>query len=369
MSETNEQPVPAPVMLPEKKRFEWIDNARIVAAFLIMYHHLFMHVNIAGKFGSDYMHNLVLGVPFSARVPFFLVLAGYFLARRVTWAKAFDRFIWLLIPFVIWNAIYCYLGLGHPFTLQGLLPHLLGINSVVDSSVFSLFGHAVQGRPDISPSWFLRDIMFLSLLTPIIVKFRKLLPPLLVLATSALVLNCKINSGAMFAPATLYFYCLGVCLSELKISDAYRILNPSFTKYYVVGLLGALGLITAMTYMGVGTPGVLGRGFATTFGMLFGTLLIAYTGVLIETHLPRLSKRMAPCGPACFLVFMLHEPFYHYAFMVIPPALQNSMLILLLPFVAFVFIVTFFLSMKRFTPFLMPYLGHMKVQAAKGASK
>lgn len=343
----------------EKKRYEWIDNARIVAAFLIMYHHLLSPLHIGGKFGTAYLHTLVMAVPFSARVPFFLVLAGYFLSRNVTWKKAFDRFIWLLIPFMLWNAIVCYGMYGHPFTVQGIFTHLLGINYVIDSRVYCIFGMDVQTRPDISPSWFLREIMLLSLLTPLIVKFRKLLPPLLVVMTSVMMLNCRINSGALFGPATVYFYCLGVCLSHYRIADAYRIFNPGFTKYFVTGLVCAFVILTGATYCGL-TEG-LDRGFATLFGMVFGTLLIGYSGVLIETHLPRFSKALAPCGPACFLVFMLHAPLFFLAHRYLPKAYMESWWVLTLPVFAFVLIVAFFLAMKRYTPFLMPYLGHMKI--------
>lgn len=358
----NAPAVPLPPV-KEKKRYEWIDNARIVAAFLIMYHHLLSCTQFGGTFGSDYLHTLVMSAPLSARVPFFLVLAGYFLARNVTWKKAFDRFIWLLIPFVIWNAIDCYILLGHPFTVQGLFTHLLGINYIVDSRVFCLFGVDVQSRPDIAQSWFLRDIMLLSLLTPIIVRFRKWLGVALVFIASVMMLNCKINSGALFAPATLFFYVLGVSLSECRISDAYRILNPSFTKYFVGVLVASVLLLTLLTYMGIDSykGDRIDRGFATLFGMLVGVLLIAYSGVLIERHLPRLSRRLAPCGPACFLVFMLHGIFFSFTHRVLPNTVWNSPLVLLVPFVAFLFIVAFFLGMKRYTPFLMPYLGHMKI--------
>lgn len=355
-----------PDVHPEKKRYEWIDNARIVAAFLIMYHHLLTSTDFGGTFGSTYLHTLVMAVPFSARVPFFLVLAGYFLARNVTWKKAFDRFVWLLIPFVIWNAIHCYLIYRHPFTVQGIFTHLLGINYIFDARVFTLFGLDCQSHPDIAQSWFLRDIMLLSLLTPIIVRFRKFLGVALVFVASVMMLNCKLNSGALFAPATIFFYILGVALSELRISDAYRILNPSFTKYFVCMLLGAFLLLTLLTYAGIDSykGDSLDRGFATLFGMVMGTLLIAYSGVLIERHLPKLSRRLAPCGPACFLVFMLHGTFFAYARACCSSSVWHSPWVLLVPVVAFIFIVAFFLGMKRYTPFLMPYLGHMKIAKA-----
>lgn len=351
---------------PEKKRYEWIDNARIIAAFFIMYHHLLAQAHFGGTFGSEYLHSLVMAAPFSGRVPFFLILAGYFLARNITWSKAFDRFLWLLIPFVIWNALYCYLILQHPFTLKGIFTHLLGINGLGNSHIL-LFGSSEPKWPDIGPSWFLRDIMFLSLLTPLIVKFKKWIPMYLLLLAAILPLNRTPEAGAFLSPSTVFFYLLGVLLCQYRIADAYRILGPSFTKYVVVGCILSVGYVSVCAYLGISEyrgESITG-GFASLVGMVFGALMFGQSGVLIETYLPNLSKRMAPCGPACFLVFMLHQPIFNLLGHVLPASVWNSWCVLSVPIIAFVAIVSFFLLMKRYTPFLMPYLGHMKVAKPK----
>lgn len=348
--------------LTEKKRYEWIDNARIVAAFCIMFHHLLAQTHFGGTFGSEYLHSLAIAAPFSGRVPFFLILAGYFLARNITWSKAFDRFLWLLIPFVIWNAIYCYLVLQHPFTVKGIFTHLLGINCLGNPH-FALLGAEEPQVPDIGPSWFLRDIMFLSLFTPLIVKLKKWIPMYLLMLLAASPLNRTPEAGAFFAPSTVFFYLLGVMLCRYRIADAYRILCPEFTKYVVVGLLFSTTAITVCTYLGIaeyrGVP--ISGTFASLVGMVFGALMFAQCGVLIEKHLPNISKRLAPCGPACFLVFMLHQPLFDLLCRALPSSVWNSWYVLLVPVPAFVCIVCFFLLMKKYTPFLMPYLGHMKV--------
>ena len=99
----------------------------------------------------------------------------------------------------------------------------------------------------------------------------------------------------------------------------------------------------------------------TLAGGVFGAMMIAYGGVLIERCLPRLSKRLAPCGPACFLVFVLHYPLFFLVAPYVPTWITGSVLIWLLPVVTCAFIIAVFLLMKRYTPWLMPYLGHMKV--------
>ncbi|UQT44725.1 hypothetical protein M5E88_19835 [Akkermansia muciniphila] len=102
------------------------------------------------------------------------MLAGYFLGRNITWNKAFNRALWLFIPFMFWNVLYVLLVLPHdgaPFRLE----NLVGIRDVFLPGI-NLFpaddSHAV---PPIGPSWFLRDIIILTLLTPLLVRVKILL--------------------------------------------------------------------------------------------------------------------------------------------------------------------------------------------------
>lgn len=367
---TDSQMTPALVPM-KKKRYEWIDNARIVAAFLIMIRHLPCGSAEQGGLPVDFVQTMFSCCFYNGRVPFFLILAGYFLSRNVTWRKAWDRFIWLLIPFVIWNAIYAYGYMHCTFSFQSVCVDLLGINNIIHGSFISLFGPSASSYPVIGPSWFLRDIMFLSLLTPLIVRFSKWLPIILVVMTAMMLFQMPPGSYALFSPTTVYFYLLGVFLVRFHLDDAYRILNRSFLPYFVSGIVVAFLCVLGMFISGVREFHDLSMTyfFASSFGLVFGSLLIAYCGILIEKLTPRFSKLIAPLGPACFLVFMLHRPLFQILEDICPSAFEGWHA-LLVPIPMFVVICTFFLSMKRFTPFLMPYLGHMKMAkpTAKPAS-
>ncbi len=360
----------APALVPiKKKRYEWIDNARIVAAFLIMVNHLPCVGSELNGFSSvDFLQMVCRNCFYNGRVPFFLILAGYFLSRNITWKKAWDRFIWLLIPFVIWNAVYAYGFLHHAFSLRSVCVDLLGINNIIHRSVISLFGSSVSSYPVIGPSWFLRDIMFLSLLTPLIVRFAKWIPAILVVMTSLMLFQMPPNSAALFSPTTIYFYLLGVSLVRFRLDDAYLILNRSFLPFFVVGIVASFLCVLAMFVSGIrefrGLP--MSYFFASLFGMTFGAVLIAYCGILIEKLTPHFSKLIAPLGPACFLVFMLHMPIFELLQEYYPSAFEG-LNALLVPVPVFIFIAALFLGMKRFTPFLMPYLGHMKMQKSTRA--
>ena len=342
---------------PVKKRYEWIDNARIVAALLIVYAHMpfyfdFPHVN------NEAAMNLVKLTTYHGRVPFFLILAGYFLARRITWHKAFDRALWLLIPFAAWNLLwYVFLHLHQPMFQHPLddVCGILGIGTIFTDNI-SILGQPAR-MPIIIVSWFLRDIIVLSLLTPIIARFKKVIFILLVVLTAYNMGSWQSSPAPMslLSLGTCYYYLLGVCLVDFRIDDAYRIFNKRFTPFVIAGFLAGVAVSLSPALQAMVPPMV------TFTGRLFGALMIAHCGVLIENHLPRVSKWLAPCGPACFLVFMIHMPFLLTFRNWIPLWIQESWLVWLVPIPTCALIICIFLLIKRWAPWLMPYLGHMKV--------
>lgn len=153
-----------PMEIP-KKRVAWIDVSRVLAALLIMYVHL----------SSPLLKTTGIHLFYNGRVPFFLVLAGYFLARNITWNKALDRALWLFIPYMIWNVLYLFL-LSLPAGSSFQLADLAGIRDVFlpGMDLFS-FGSESPDVPPIGPSWFLRDIIILTLLTPLLARIKILL--------------------------------------------------------------------------------------------------------------------------------------------------------------------------------------------------
>lgn len=150
-----------------KKRVVWIDVSRVLAALLIMYVHL----------SSPLLRTTGIHLFYNGRVPFFLILAGYFLGRNITWNKAFDRALWLFIPYMFWNVLYLFLLSPHGGS-SFQLADLPGIRNVFlpGMNLFS-FGSEPHCVPPIGPSWFLRDIILLTLLTPLLARIKILLLP------------------------------------------------------------------------------------------------------------------------------------------------------------------------------------------------
>ncbi len=338
------------------KRFQWIDNARIIAALLILCMHLPPFLYLDKPLDSSGVIQIVNNSVYSGRIPFFLILAGYFLARHITWQKAWNRFLWLFIPFTLWNTVIylLYKNCAGPFHEHA---DILGIGSVfVPEWALRASGLSV---PILTPTWFLRDIMLLSLLPPLIYRFRLWALPVLAIALYAFDLKTQPDPFVTLSVSACLFYTLGVCLSGIQAEKAYALFTPRFTPILILGALLGIGIgVKNALYSG---DSLFTREWvAGPFAQLFGAMMIAHCGMLIEKLLPRLSALCAVCAPACFLVFGLHHPLYTLHMPYLPDAVISSYCAMLLPLPVFCLIIGFFLLMKKFTPRLLPWLAHVR---------
>lgn len=328
-----------------KKRVVWIDVSRVLAALLIMYVHL----------SSPLLKTTGVHLFYNGRVPFFLVLAGYFLARNITWSKAFDRTLWLFIPYMIWNVLYLLISSVHghtpfPFT------DLAGIKDVfLPGLSFFPFDKYGTDFPPIGPSWFLRDIMILTLLTPLIIRVKILVVPALILFFSFC--NMAPDPLVTISIGSCAFYLLGVALSSRRIDDIHLVLNEKFSIVFCLGILVSFVMVL------LHASGIISLWTETVPGMLLGVMLIMYAGIWMEKRLPRAAAKIALLAPVCFLTFMLHMPIYEC----LPPFMKFGTFAVFTPLMAFAVIALFYFALKRFTPFLLPYLAHVKKSGNHGS--
>lgn len=338
---------------PVKKRYEWIDNSRVIAAFLIMYVHLPLALPQENFFNTALVDYSLHHTKYSGRVALFLMLSGYLYSRNAAWGKTLDRFFWLLVPFVLWIVIITavYWALGMPVSHNPF--EVFGIGAVFHPSLVISSAGPTWPTVDV-PAWYMRDMLPLTLLTPVFLRFRRFLPLVLFFFALLYTGDKYMNPRLILAPSTCFFFLVGICLSRFKFEDGYRLFTDRLTPVVIAAFLAALGICVWHTKFN--GPGI----SITLLGMLTGAMMIAHCGVMIEKHFPRLSKRLAPLGPASFLVFMVHYPIFEIV-KYFCPALTRSLWVVALPIPTFIVIVTLFLLMKRYTPWLMPYLGHMKI--------
>lgn len=265
-----------------KKRVVWIDVSRVLAALLIMYVHL----------SSPLLKTTGIHLFYNGRVPFFLVLAGYFLGRNITWNKAFDRALWLFIPYMLWNVLYLFLLSRHGGS-SFQLADLAGIRDVFlpGMDIFS-FGSEPHDVPPIGPSWFLRDIIILTLLTPLLARIKILLLPALLLFFSFC--NMAPDPLVTLSVGSCAFYLLGVVLSSRRIDDIHLVLNKKF------GIVFCASILVSSAMVLLHSAGILSLWTETVAGMLLGVMLIMYAGIWMEKHLPGVAARISPAGSRLF---------------------------------------------------------------------
>lgn len=339
---------------PRKERYEWVDNSRIVASFLIMFLHLPLALPENNVINNEVVDLLCHQCVYNGQVAMFLMLSGYLFGRNVSWRKTLNRFFWFLIPYVLWNlivmAIHTAMHSGEPVSVW----RVFGLGAILRPDW--IFTPGGSSFPTLNiPSWYMRDMLPLTLLTPLLVRCKKLLLPGVLLFTLFPPENQYMDPAVMMAPSTCCFYVFGVWLTRFNVEDAYRIFNDKSTPLFLLLLVAAcIASINQTVFHGRSMQ-------ITLIGMLVGAMMIAHCGVMIEQHLPRVSKKLVPLGPASFLVFMIHVPIFHMIHKLCP-SFCSTYWVLLLPIPTFIFIVSFFLMMKRYTPWLMPYLGHMRIK-------
>lgn len=338
------------------KRIEWIDNARCIAAFLVVYAHWRWRIDVPGSNGHDLLNNYAYFSTLYGNVPFFLVLTGYFLNRNISWGKAWRRFIWLLVPFVLLNL--CVYGSGH---LAGRpeesLCSIFGLGHI-----FTPVGVAIDPAatvPVVVPSWFLRDVMLLSLITPLLDKIKPLVICGIIFAFSCLDWQVPLDPACVLNPGTCIFFALGVCMSRINIGAWSAWVGKEYTRVYV------LLFIVASVYS-LYSVECLHHGARTTlFGMLAGAAMIGYAGMLIERYMPWFSRVLSSYGPACFFVYMLHHPILTALQMWGPRSVVYSFPALLIPGGVYVGLLILYCQVKRFAPWLLPYVALVRNTTSK----
>ena len=145
-------------------------------------------------------------------VAFFLILAGYFMGRNNSWNKAFKRGYTLLIPFLFWNVVISFL---HPEIMNMELPeylcNLAGFRSLFTPDFTPLSINGLQGEPFSPPTWFLRDIILCSLISPILLKLKYPVFVLILICFGTDWLQYSVSSNRItLAPSTVSLFSLGL---------------------------------------------------------------------------------------------------------------------------------------------------------------
>ncbi len=255
---------------------EYIDIARVIAAFSIIILHSSMDWMVKGGVSSALLNG---------RVPFFFLIAGYF-ARYSSFKTMIQRLRILVIPFLLWD------------TIPALLFSKIQWS---DISLFSLLTLKIQFN---GPLWFLKNLIVYALIFPIIQPFRKYAfhVALVLLMIFSLQIEWDLDDWSWFLHSILFglgFFCLGLGLQQVSIDTV----TDFFSKNYKRILLLAFFIIIVIDVYGALTQKEV---FYNPFVQVYGILTILSLSLAISIHAPKIGRLLLHIAPATYLVFLCH---------------------------------------------------------------
>lgn len=189
---------------------------------------------------------------------------------------------------MLWNVLYLFLLSRHGGS-SFQLADLAGIRDVFlpGMDIFS-FGSEPHDVPPIGPSWFLRDIIILTLLTPLLARIKILLLPALLLFFSFC--NMAPDPLVTLSVGSCAFYLLGVVLSSRRIDDIHLVLNKKF------GIVFCASILVSSAMVLLHSAGILSLWTETVAGMLLGVMLVMYAGIWDGKAPARRGRQNSPAG-------------------------------------------------------------------------
>jgi len=269
-------------------------------------------VNVSGQalgladanFFTDFVRNLVSQGVARTSVPLFFLLAGYFLYFNTYCSKQsyVDRLIsrsrTLLLPFLFWG-IFTF-GL---YFLAQILPltrsYFSGARvSVLDYSPYDFFAGLLGiGRPPLAYHlWFLRDLLLLVIVSPLICFFVRY-SPFFYIGAVLIVWYSGVNWFSIPSSEALLFFSFGVFLS-------FRRLTPFiFDRGGVVLFAGYLVFLV----VDAASPDFQFKDHFHRFTVLIGVFVVLWCSRFFVKY-AEVKKILLWSAPGSYFVYLAHEP-------------------------------------------------------------
>lgn len=350
-----------------KNRIVAVDIVRLLAAFIVMFIHLpyFWETGLERISGTMSVFSTIcmniwtfLYHMFPTPSNLFFVLAGYFACRNITWRKACKNAWWCLVPFVLWCGIIipgwiCYHGTAAlSETSYGL--NLFGINRFFISE-WAINPNGKSLPVDL-PLWFMRDLIFLFLFSPVLYRSAKYIFPAMIILSLIPYIAPWFNhdSGTTCSLYSIFFFtggCFLRCFSKEIQTKTLQFCSIWFILAYLI-----LRLLIWKGYISFSPIAYLDQvgGFLTPpIPALLSIWVLYQIARWLELHI-RFAKDFAlKYAPVTFLTFAVHFPLYTALKILLPT--ENIGWLFFLPFICFLILTAFFFAMKRWCrPLLHP---------------
>ncbi len=253
---------------------------------------------------TDYIRVLISQCLARIAVPIFFLLAGYLFFANFTWSpqaylhKLNTRVRSLLLPFLFWNGVVLAIFLLSQ-AFPALAPYFPEGDAMVTQYHAGQFLSALLGLnryPIAYHMWFIRDLMLLALLAPVmVVALRFAALPLLLV-----VYLCWLgDSWPVLAPGAvgfLFFACGAFCAIKGKSLFALDRFGP-------LALLALLPIMLADSFWHSAWFNI----YLHRTGLIIGVMATLYGTKWINRH-QGVSQALITLGDASFFVYAAHEP-------------------------------------------------------------
>lgn len=340
-----------------KNRIVAVDLVRILAAICVMYEHLFPpdvdHMKVLRL-----VRIMPVGI-FGHMSGIFFILAGFFACRNITWKKALNNTWWCLAPFLLWNTACIALAYyANPADIsQRSLLSLYGVTSFILPQ-WTLTGES-PADPVNYPLWFMRDLVLLFLLSPILCKIAKYLFPVLLFMSFTPLCEVYFRNAhnVLLSPYSVCLFMFGCLLSDLNKDlkmKALRYSNPYIIMAYVC--VTALTLYFSIFWYSDASD----LHSKPLIVSLIGSCMLYQIARFLELKSSVISKLALKFAPVTFLTFAAHIIIYNY---IAPKAfLDCEVFWLLLPPLVFVLMSLFFFALKKWARPLLHLVAHYKLR-------
>jgi surface polysaccharide O-acyltransferase-like enzyme len=301
---------------------------------------------------SDFIRNFISQGIARTAVPLFFLMSGYFFFLGFSWSienyrnKIYSRFRTLLVPFLFWNIITLFL-LALAQSIPATKVFFSGTNALI--STFSAYDYvnAIIGLDHLPISyqfWFIRDLMVLVLLTPLIYLILKRVPKMFLVGIFLLWYS---NYWPIYIPsaASLAFFYTGAYFAYSNFSlFVFDRFGPAILSSYLFFLF--IDTISKAYDF---------NNYIHKTGIVLGVVSALYvSNLIIQTK--SIKNALIWAGGCSFFIFAVHEPLLTVLKKIIYKTVSpNSDVMILFLYIAIPIVVIslsilLYLTMKRITP-------------------
>ncbi len=237
-------------------------------------------------------------------VPIFFLISGLLFFNEKTFTikdyikKLASRTHSLFIPFVFWNCLALSI-FALAQSISYLEPLFSGQNTPIKDYTWFDFAAAIFGinrHPISYQFWFIRDLMVLAILSPILARLLTKAPWILILPASIFWLF-DVGNHWIPSPEACLFFCIGALIS---------LRNQSLFPSNILGNFAGI-LYPILVVICVLNPTVVEAGVFHHATVAIGVLALLHASQFIM-KLPKLERTLLRLSGASFFVFAAHEP-------------------------------------------------------------